>query len=383
MKIVHICLGNFYNDGYSYQENMLTKAHKDLGLDVAIIAGLDVFDKNGKITYLSKGKEYLNEYQIPVNRLNYKGPRKIAYKLKYYKGLEDKLNFYKPNIIFVHNFQFICIRDLVKYIKMNSKVQVYVDSHADFSNSATNWISKNILHKIIWKYCARIIEPYTKKFYGVLPARVSFLKNVYGIPTDKCELLVMGANDEMVKRSMNLSQRIEIRSKYKITKDDFLVMFAGKIDVFKKQVLHLMDAINQINNSNLKLILFGSISKELKNEVQKRCSKRVQYIGWIKSADTYPLFAAADLACFPGRHSVFWEQVTGQGIPLLVKYWEGTTHIDLGGNVEFLYLDSVDEIMKKLFDIMKPKKYREMKKIAEDKGIKFFSYLDIAKKSIR
>ena len=29
MKIVHLCLGCFYIDNYSYQENMLPKFHKE------------------------------------------------------------------------------------------------------------------------------------------------------------------------------------------------------------------------------------------------------------------------------------------------------------------------------------------------------------------
>ena len=29
---------------------------------------------------------------------------------------------------------------------------------------------------------------------------------------------------------------------------------------------------------------------------------------------------------------------------MIVKYWEGTTHVDIGGNCEFIYKDSVEEI---------------------------------------
>ena len=37
---------------------------------------------------------------------------------------------------------------------------------------------------------------------------------------------------------------------------------------------------------------------------------------------------------------------------MIVKYWEGTTHIDLGGNCEFLHRDSIDEIYNKLVYII-------------------------------
>ena len=48
MKVVHLCLGSFFPDNYSYQENMFPKFHKQLGYDVEVIASLVSFDKNGK-----------------------------------------------------------------------------------------------------------------------------------------------------------------------------------------------------------------------------------------------------------------------------------------------------------------------------------------------
>lgn len=191
-----------------------------------------------------------------------------------------------------------------------------MDNHCDFSNSATNWLSKYVLHGIIWKHFAKEILPYTKKFYGVLPARVDFLINMYGIPSNKVELLVMGADDDKVDQVLKGNSKERIRKKYNIGKDDFLVMFGGKIDAWKKQTLLLMEAIGKIENPKVKLIVFGSVTQELADNVKDLCIKnKVQYIGWVKAEESYEYFAAADLAIFPGRHSVFWEQVAGMGIP--------------------------------------------------------------------
>ena len=59
------------------------------------------------------------------------------------------------------------------------------------------------MHKIIWRKCAHLIEPYTTKFYGVIPGKSRFSKNVYKLPEEKVELLVMGADDEKVKEAKN------------------------------------------------------------------------------------------------------------------------------------------------------------------------------------
>ena len=383
MKILHLCLGSFYIDNYSYQENLIPKCHKMLGLEVEIIASLITFDKNGKGTFLPKGSNYINEYGIPVTRLDFASPSKIYRKLRRYVGTYEAIKKAKPDIIFIHGCQFMDMDVVVKYLKENKNVKVYVDNHADYSNSATNFLSKNILHKIFWKRSAKMIEPYVTKFYGVLPARVDFLTDLYKLPKEKCELLVMGADDEKVKEAAATEVRESIRGKYKINDDDFLIVTGGKIDEFKRQTLYLMDAVNNIDNRKVKLIVFGSVIEELKEEVSKRCSDRVKYIGWIKSDESYKYFSAADLVLFPGRHSVFWEQVAGQGIPMIVKYWEGTTHVDLGGNVRFLYNDSTKEIQNAITEIAEhPDVYKKMKTAATEKGINVFSYMDIAKRSI-
>lgn len=232
--------------------------------------------------------------------------------------------------------------------------------------------------------CAHQIEPYTTKFYGVLPARVDFLKEVYGIPEEKVDLLVMGADDEKVKEAKSENVRKVIRDKYHIKQDDFLIITGGKIDNAKKQTLLLMEAVKNIENKKVKLIVFGSVINELKEEVNKLADgEKIQYIGWINSEDSYKCFAASDLVVFPGRHSVFWEQVVGLGIPIIVKYWEGTTHVDIGGNCKFLHNDSVLEIREMISQIIhNPEEYRTMKGVAQTKGMDTFSYMNIAKRNL-
>ena len=384
MKIVHLCLCSFFPDNYSYQENMLPKYHKKLGYDVEVIASTRSFDEQGKPCYLDNVGTYQNEYDIKVTRLPYKSNGKIWKRLKRYIGVFDAVSKADPDILFIHGGQFLDIDQVVKFLKDHKDVTVFVDNHADFSNSATNWFSKNILHKIVWKHTEHKIEPYTKKFYGVLPVRVDFLKDIYGLPADKCELLVMGADDELVKRAKTSGARDRIRKQYGISDSDFLIVTGGKIDQWKTQTLLLMQAVQNISNPSVRLIVFGSVTDELKVQVKNLSdSVKVQYIGWISSEDTYDYFEASDLVVFPGRHSVMWEQVTGQGKPMIVKDWPGTHHVDLGGNVLFLTEDSVGEIQEKIESLLsEPSKLKEMTKIAQEKGMQIFSYADISKRAI-
>ncbi len=383
MKIVHIMLCGIVTDGWNYQDNLLTKYHAKNGHEVTMITSRWVWNNKGQFEIYDRS-EYINEDNVKVIRLPIKFDKPFRSKFKRYKGLYESIESENPDILFVHGVSFLDVDVVVKYLEKNENVKVYVDNHSDFSNSATNWLSKNILHKILWRHTAHIIEPYTTKFYGVLPARVDFLKNVYKLPPEKCELLVMGADDEKVEEARESAVREEIRSRYGIKEDDFFIITGGKIDPWKTQTLLLMEAVAKIDDPRVKLIVFGSVTPDLKEKVETLCvADKVQYIGWVESQKSYKYFAAADLVAFPGRHSVFWEQVAGLGIPMLCKYWEGTTHVDLGGNVEFLQEDSADEIYRKIVDIATtPGKYEKMKAVAEGKNMEVFSYENIARRCI-
>ncbi len=382
MKILHLCLASFYIDNYSYQENMLPKFNLKAGYDVEIIASLVSFDNNGKSCVLEKSDKYTNEFGIPVTRLEFKDTL-FSTKLRRYKGTYEAIDKAKPDIIFIHGCQFVDIKQVIKYIKEQSSVKVYVDNHADFLNSAKNLISRNILHKIVWKQCAQLIEPYTEKFYGVLPARVEFLTKVYKIPKEKVELLVMGADDEKIEEVRKGRCNNNIREQNGIKKDDFLIVTGGKIDDNKLQTFLLIEAIKEIENPRVKLLIFGSVVPKYKEKFTDLLCDKVKYVGWIDSKDAYEYFNEADLVVFPGLHSVFWEQAVGLGKPCVFRYMEGFTHVDLGGNCKFIYKDSINEIKEVINEILNNDKlYDHMKSVAIINGMDVFSYKKIAYRSI-
>lgn len=383
MKIAHVMLCGPVTDGWNYQDNMLTKYQKKNGHSVVLITSKWVWNNENQLVKFDKS-DYLNEHGNRVYRLDIKGDKPFNTKFKRYIGLYQCIEKVEPDIIFVHGISFLDIGAIISYKKKNQNVKIYVDNHSDFSNSATNWLSRTILHGIIWRFMANKIAPYTEKFYGVLPARVDFLINVYHLPKDKCELLVMGVDDELAERAEKDSRKDEIRKMYGISDSDFLIVSGGKIDSAKGQTLLLMEAINKSKNEKLKLLVFGSIEDTIRKEFDQLLKKnKVMYAGWINAVDSYDYFAAADLVVFPGRHSVFWEQVAGQGIPMVCKYWAGTTHIDLNGNMEFLYEDKVEEIQKTIENIASNKEYyNAMKKVAHSNR-SIFLYSDIARRSIQ
>lgn len=386
MRILHCCLAQFYIDKYGYQENILPRMHKLQGHDVMILASTETYVDKVHIGYV-KPKEYINEDGIPVHRIPYKNmvSHKLAIKLRYYNGVYEELERFKPDFIFLHDLQFMSIKEIARYLKKHSNVKINVDCHADFRNSARSFISKNILHGIIYKHCAKVIMPYVGHFYGTLPARVDFLKEMYGTPADKTELLVMGADDQYVQQAKETHQREKIRNKYNIRDDDFLIVTGGKFNARKSWVLEVMDAIIKIGEfHNAKLLVFGSVMEDegFKEEFDRRCDGCiVQYVGWINGSESYNYFEASDLVLFAGLHSVLWEQAVGQGKPCIFNYMDGYTHIDLDGNCKFIRFADKNEIASVIQDCIED--YTSMLQIAQERGLKAFSFSEIAKKAIR
>lgn len=378
-NIVHICLNGIVTDGFSYQDNLLPKYHKRLGYNVFIITNEFVYDKTSIVK--TTNVNYVNDDGVSIIRIPTKGNKDFSCKFKKYVDLYSTIEKCKPDILFVHGVNFCDLHIIKKYVQ-NNKCVLYIDNHCDESNSGTNWISLNILHKFFWRKKALSILPYVKMFYGVQPVRVEWLRNVYKIPANKTKLLVMGADDDFVE--VDIKEIDNIKSDYEIGKDDFIIITGGKIDSKKRQILYLMETINELENSNVKLLVFGKPTKELEEEFNSLLSEKVKCVGWINNEKSYKLFATANLGCFPGRHSVYWEQCVAQGLPLLCNNLKGIEHLNIGKNIMLKDL-STKENMKHYIKLIieNPAIYNEMKESAINDGRKKFLYSEIAKDSLK
>ncbi|MCY3029865.1 hypothetical protein ODY40_08460 [Aerococcus sp. JJEM-2022a] len=114
MKIVHLCLCGPMTDGLTYQENLLTKFHKELGHEVSIVASRYMYEK-GKVSIDNRNR-YYNSDGVKVIRLDNKFNTNINSKLKIYKGLYNSVDQENPDLIFVHGVQFLDILTIKRYI---------------------------------------------------------------------------------------------------------------------------------------------------------------------------------------------------------------------------------------------------------------------------
>ena len=388
MRILHCCLAAVYVDGFGYQENILPRVHKYQGHDVMILASTEVL-KPGVGHIYTKPGEYHNEDGISVKRVPYiRGiPINIAAKLRIYKGVLPTIEAFRPDIIFMHDAQTAAVTDVVKYLKIHQDCKLYIDSHTDFVNSAKSWVSKNILHGILYKYYVKKTIPFARKYYGTLPARVAFYRDFYGTPSDKTEYLPLGVDDVSTPMAGRIDIRKRMREQLGIKENDFVIVSGGKLESRKNTTI-LMRAFNILTKrvNNIKLLLYGSVSPDILDDFNqlKESNDSIIHIGWVPAKETFKYFFASDLACFPGTHSTLWEEAVGYGLPSVFKRWEGITQIDLNGNCVLLDEPITDVALSDILlsIVSDTERFDKMKEVARTKGMEKFSYSRIAKYSI-
>ena len=384
MNIVHISPNAPFNDGWGFQENLLPKYHALLGHKVTLIVPnkMHVADK---IVDTETGTFY-SCGGFDVIRMSYK-----KYRKNYMTNIFCKLDVYdsllelKPDVVFYHGLVSQTIFDVIRYKKniekKGKKLRILQDNHLDYNigKKADNF--KQLLLRTYYRILNYFSQKSVDHVYGVTPWRKQYAEEYYHIKPEKTSVLIMGADDEKIDFANKEKIRNKIRRENNVADDDFLIVTGGKIDA-KKKIHILMQACKDLKG--VKLLIFGNVSNQLKEEYQRilRESKNIISVGWIDSGKVYDYFFAADLVCFPGQHSVLWEQACAAKVPCLFAKWPGMEHVNNGGNADFFENVTIDSIRKKIGELIFTKKYAEMKKIAESEATDVYLYSEIAKESL-
>ena len=233
MKIVHIAPNAPYNDYWGYQENLLPKYHRKLGHEVTVII-TNKMHKDGKIVEIESTDYLLNDGTRIIRRPYKKIRLPKSWILTYipvYKLLEEL----EPDFIFYHGLISYTIVDVVKYIKRHKECKVVQDNHLDYNIGTDPQTFKEKVLRTWYRFLNKYSIRYVEKVYGVTPWRKTYAEDYFGIPTEKTDVLIMGADDDQMNSENRNEIRRLIREKYKIGKNDFLVVTGGKIDVKKKR----------------------------------------------------------------------------------------------------------------------------------------------------
>ena len=383
MKILHVCITGIWGAQYAYQENLLPHYHRVMGNDVTIVAPVYSAYREGHPEKTVSGVSYLDD-GTKLIRLKPRIPIwKLDSHLHLTKGLCKAILDEKPDLLFLHDLCTFSYRCLPKVKKILPEMHVVFDNHIDTVNSLHSFATR-FLHKFLYrKFLVPRLVRVADVMYGVTPSRCDFLRDVYGVPTEKIQLLVMGADDEKMHQDNRDGKRAEIRAKYGVSDDDFLIVTGGKIDV-QKNIHVLAQAVNDMADKNVKLLVFGSISSDLKAVFESLRSDKVIVIGWVDSDKVYDYFYAADFVMFPGQHSVMWEQAVAAEVPCAFTKIEGFEHVNVNDNCILMEGSSAEYYRNLILSLRADVEgYARLKANAHSDKVKRFLYSNIATKVLK
>jgi 1,2-diacylglycerol 3-alpha-glucosyltransferase len=303
MKIAHLCLSNFYIDGYAYQENELIRQNVADGHEVVVIASTESFNENRELTYVEAGM-YVGEEGAKVIRVPYRKwlPHAVMKKIRMHPNVYKLIEVEAPEVILFHSlcgWELLTIR---RYKKKFPAVRIYADSHEDFNNSARFFLSKYLLHGIYYRTILRHSLCAIKKIFCVSIETINFVHDFYGVPFSKIEFWPLGGrvfdDNEYVK------YRNKARSEYLIGKNEILFVQTGKMDRSKK-VIESLRSFSKINTDRHRYVLAGHLHEDVAAQVEAiiQSDNRIRFVGWKSPDELRELLCAADVYVQPGTQS--------------------------------------------------------------------------------
>lgn len=381
MRIVHVAPNAPYNDYWGYQENILPKYQKKLGHEVTLIV-TNTQHENDSIVDTECADYKLNDGVRVIKVKHVKCISRTLTSVLAYMPIYQILISIKPDFVFFHGLLSISIFDVIRYKKVhNTSCIIVQDNHLDYNIGMTRKGLKKRILRWWYKLINHLSIKHISRVYGVTPWRKKYAEDYFGIPSIKTDVLQMGADDEKIDFSLRNKIRHHIRNSNALSDTDFVIVTGGRIDE-KKKIHLLIEACNEL--SGVKLLIFGKVTNEFKEQFDQvlETGKNTKFIGWINSDMVYEYFLAADLAVFPGQHSVLWEQACAAKVPCVFGKWEGMDHVNVGGNAEFISPITVESIREKIIGLHYTPQYDSMKKVAESDATNIYLYSRIAEKSL-
>lgn len=317
MKIVFLGLASTYTPGLTYQDNYLCTQTLADGHAVTYLSNPEKF-VNGEIvetgaedTVLPDG---LHLIRLPYVKL---GLNIVTKKFRAFRGVYDILEREKPDLIFCHNLQYWSVRDVVRYKKDHPAVKFYADTHTDYNNSGTNWLSLHVLHRIFYRHLVRLVPPYLDRYFYVADECRQFSHEVYGIPNEKMEFYPLGGT--LLSDGEYAAIRAKRRAELGLGENDRLYIHSGKLDALKRTD-ELLRAFSAVDDPHAVLAVIGSIPREREAVLLPliAADKRIRYLGWKSGEELQEYLCAADLYCQPGSQSATMQNALCRYCPVML-----------------------------------------------------------------
>lgn len=314
MKILIWTTGNEFTPSMLYKENYLIRAAIKSGDEVIVFA--NEYTYIGGKSAMAPATEKVAGYKL--KRFPYQSfvHPALTSRIRKINGIEDEIIAEKPDLIFINCSQIYNIKNLRKIKSALPDVKIVLDFSTKYLNSARNWLSKNILHRIVYRRWIQNALPYVDRVFYISAESKDFAHEMYGIPYDMMEHNNLPG--ETIRPEIKKRYKKEIFQHLKLATDNTLILYSGKIYPDKK-VDNLVRAFTRNNDPDLRLLIIGVYTDESQRQIIEplvASDNRIKFMGFVSGEELTKYVCAADLYIQPGSISQTCQTAVCCGTPL-------------------------------------------------------------------
>ena len=366
MRILH--WEEMFHPTFGYQVNVLAKFQVKQGHEVIILSSEKVenhhlFSGFGNIDNIGHEDEiYSKKYGVTIIRLPIH--KVISGRVIYKKGYIEKIEALKPDVIMCHYNDTLSAMNIMK--KYN-----YINIPIVYDNHMLEMASKNPLRNLFRLYYKNFITPLIikNKWTVIRTQDDNYVNKCLGIPESQTPFISFGTDTTLFYPDNKA--KAAFRHEYGISKDEFVIVYTGKLDEAKDGKLLANAFIEKFNvNKKTILIVVGNTKgDEYGNEVEELFSEsnnRIIRFPTQRYTDLPKFYQAADLSVFPKQCSLSFYDAQACGLPVVSE--DNNINVDrLKHNNGFTFkAGSVQDLRDKIMTCieMKISEYEQMKENA-------------------
>lgn len=318
MRIVQ--LEDFFHPDAGYKINILSKYFAKMGHEVIIItAELDKMPDYltsffGRDNIEARDREYERRYNVKIIRRPiwaYVSGRAI-----FKDNLAKLANSLKPDVFYVHGNDTAAGMWLLRH-RRKLCCPLVMDNHM------VEMASQNPLRKLYRGYYRRFIAPIIiKNRIPVIRAmNDDYLERCLGVPLSLAPWISYGSDMMLFHPDKEAGARF--REENGISKDAFVVLFAGKFDESKGGMMLAELACREIETEReLVYVMIGNAVGEYGEAVEKKFAEskyRVLRLPTQKYSELAKFYQAADLGLIAKQASLNFFDMEACGVPMLTE----------------------------------------------------------------
>jgi glycosyltransferase involved in cell wall biosynthesis len=174
------------------------------------------------------------------------------------------------------------------------------DAHGLSPRDRREW--KRWIKKLIWPHLFRLADQV------IVPstAGVSFMASL-GIPENRVALTPYCVNNEWWTEQLKQVNRADLRTRWGVPQDAFVVLFSAKLQPWKRPS-DLLRAFAGLPACNAYLVFAGegSLRSALESEAESLgIAKNVRFLGFVNQSGLPEVYAASDILVLPSEYEPF------------------------------------------------------------------------------